>query len=350
MKLVSIHKGNYEAYLLDRMEGRLPEDLSRELDAFLAQNPQLAEDLEGMGGLSFAAEPVAFNASALKKSEYELVDEQSFVAYIENQLNAEDRLFVEKSAANNPVLEQELLLFKKTILEPDADIIYAPKSKLKRKPKVIWLNTQFVRYAAAAVLLLFMGLAFTWYRQQPRATLANDSHHSEQKTMQAAPNAPRQNMPQQQPMLSNNAVAPANQAFNPNVVKASKQASPESPRANTPKVVAPQQETLIANNKPAEKDTAQPQPVVMANSTKTNESPSVASTHKMITIIESDDEDADASSKKKKGLWALAGKALKGLNKAGLKTVDGKEKDSPKTTDYLLTLGGIQVSHSQGLQ
>lgn len=349
MKLVRIHKGNYEAYLLDRMEGRLPEDLSRELDLFLAQNPQLAEDLEGMDELSFAAEPVAFDGAALKKSEHELVDEQRFVAYIENQLNAEERLFVEKSAANNPLLQQELALFKKTILEPDADIIYAPKSELKRKPKVIWLNPQFARYAAAAVLLLFMGLAFIWNRQQPKVTLAEDSHKGQQKTMPKVQQASQQNMPEHT-VLSHDPLAPVNQASNPNVVKAPKQEPLESPQLISPKVVTPQQETLIANNNnPAKKDTAQPQPVAMSNNTKGNEAPSVASTHKVITIVENDDEDAVDSGKKKKGLWALAGKALKGLNKAGLKTVDGNEKDSPKATDYLLTLGGIQVSHSQSL-
>lgn len=351
MKLVRIHKGNYEAYMLDRMEGRLPEDLSRELDAFLSQNPHLAEDLEDMDELLFAAEPVAFDGAALKKSEHELVDEQRFVAYIENQLSADDRLFVEKSVANNPALQQELALFKKTILEPDAGVVYSPKSELKRKPKVIWLNPQYARYAAAAVLLLFMGLAFTWYRYQPQNVLADDLHKGQQKTAPHLQHAPQQNMSEHKAVLSNGTAAPANQFSNTNVVRAPKQLPFQSPQLVTPKVVTPNEETLIAhNNKPAEKDTVQPQLVATADHAKSNEAPTVASTHHVITIIENDDEDADASSKKKKGLWALAGKALKGLNKAGLKTVDGSEKDSPKNTDYLLTLGGIRVSHSQSLQ
>lgn len=347
MKLVRIHKGNYEAYMLDRMEGKLPADLSRELDLFLAQNPQLAEELEGMDELSFVAEPVAFDAHALKRSEHELVDEQSFVAYIENQLNTEDRLSVEKSVANNPALQQELALFKKTILEPDAGIIYTPKSELKRKAKVIWLNPQYARYAAAAVLLLFLGLAFIWNRQQLQTTLADDLHKGAQKTSPLVKQETRQKATENLPMLANDAVNPANQLPKTKAVKEPKHEPLESLQ---PQRIAPQEEHLVANQHPVKQDTIQSQPVAVSNNIKANEAPAIASTHKVmpVTIIESDDEDNDAaSSKKKTGLWAFAGRALKGLNKAGLKTVDGNEKDSPKTTDYLLTLGGIQVTHSQ---
>ena len=65
-----------------------------------------------------------------------------------------------------------------------------------------------------------------------------------------------------------------------------------------------------------------------------------------VTVLESDDDD-DAVAKKKNSLWAMAGKALKNLNKAGVKKVDGNEHDQSGSTAYSLTLGGFNVTHSQ---
>jgi len=43
---MNINRSNYEAYLLDWMEGNLTVELQQELKAFLAANPDLQVDLE----------------------------------------------------------------------------------------------------------------------------------------------------------------------------------------------------------------------------------------------------------------------------------------------------------------
>jgi hypothetical protein len=53
--------------------------------------------------------------------------------------------------------------------------------------------------------------------------------------------------------------------------------------------------------------------------------------------------------KKKKGIWAAASRALKNLNHAGVKTVNGDNKEKPITSAYALTLGGVSITHKAGL-
>jgi hypothetical protein len=48
---------------------------------------------------------------------------------------------------DNPLLAKELALFQKTILEVDSSVVYPNKNELKRKPKVIWLNSSMVKYS-----------------------------------------------------------------------------------------------------------------------------------------------------------------------------------------------------------
>jgi hypothetical protein len=66
---MKIDRDNYEAWLLDRLEGRLTADQERALDAFLAANPDLQE-LAGDSDLPrISADPVPFGlADALKRS------------------------------------------------------------------------------------------------------------------------------------------------------------------------------------------------------------------------------------------------------------------------------------------
>ena len=53
--------------------------------------------------------------------------------------------------------------------------------------------------------------------------------------------------------------------------------------------------------------------------------------------------------KKKKGIWAAASRALKNLNHAGVKSVNGNEDDAKGGASYALTLGGMSITHKAGL-
>lgn len=351
-----IHKDNYEAYLLDRAEGRLSEELSMQLDLFLALHPELAIDTDDFAALSLAAEPVAFgDKEQIKRSEQDLVSDDMLVAYMERQLDKKDRLFVQKSMVNNAGLQAQLALYKKTILQPELDIVYPSKPALKRRNKVLWLNPGYVRYAAAAVLLLFLGLVFLWKQNPPvpkDTPLANETRikqtqgplpmAAETSTLAAGKTGQPLQYNQQQ------TVAP-NVPSNPNAL--AKQDVPKQAPAPNPQPLPVQPDSpQLVNNPVQEKDTASvrlavddKQPVTnpVASSNPSKQAP-------VLTLAE-DDEDNGAASKKKNLLWAMAGRALKGLNKAGLKSVDGNEKETKSAADYQLTFGGFHVKHSENL-
>ena len=62
-----INQHNYEAYLLDSMEGRLSVEQQLELDTFMALHPELAIDLEDLAEMTFDPQQAVFpNKEILK--------------------------------------------------------------------------------------------------------------------------------------------------------------------------------------------------------------------------------------------------------------------------------------------
>lgn len=352
-----IHIDNYEAFLLDRMEGSLPADLEKELDAFLAAHPYLAEDLDDLQDLSFVAESIPFDhKQSLKKSERDLVNDATLVAYIENQLNPEEKQAVDRSLASHPALQAEFELYRKTILQPDLTIVYEHKAGLKRKPKVIWLNRDVVRYAAAAVLLLFLGLIFLWSRKpvEQGSSLAGKRNAPVVKPpeKERSPVLPLDAATPDAPQVASN--QPGDRNHEDQHGGSQDRHRVEAP-ANVKKDVLPQNNdnpvvtnTPVNHNEPVIHD----EPIVTPANNK-KEEPVVASSEPepvhssgVVTITEDDDNDA-VPAKKKSGLWAMASRTLKSLHKTGVKSVDGNEQDHKVSTNYSLTFGGFQVTHSQ---
>ena len=107
----TITKDNYEAYLLDFSEGNLTSELQMELELFLIQHPELEIDLDAIELLEIEKETVSFaNKLGLKKTENDLVSEDQFIAYIENQLAPNERLFIEESCKTNASLLKDFEL------------------------------------------------------------------------------------------------------------------------------------------------------------------------------------------------------------------------------------------------
>ena len=159
MHKIDLH--NYEAYLLDFSEGNLSDENQMELELFLIQHPELNIDLDELSLVTLENEAATFTQkNSLKKSETDLVSEDQFIAYIEDQLSVNERLLVDKSCSANPLLLKELNLYKSSINKVDETIIFQNKNKLKRKPKVIWFNFSTTQFAAAASVVFLIGLYF----------------------------------------------------------------------------------------------------------------------------------------------------------------------------------------------
>ena len=129
---------NYEAWLLDRLEGNLSPDQEAALDAFLAQNPELApidNDLP-----SITAEPIgiSFNKDLLKRSippQDNVTDasiEDHLIAKLEGDLSPEQLLALEKFLYEHPEHANADRLYALTKLVPQA-MAYAAKHELERQ-------------------------------------------------------------------------------------------------------------------------------------------------------------------------------------------------------------------------
>lgn len=342
-----INEHNYEAFLLDSIEGRLSAEQQLELDTFMALHPELALDLEGLADLSFDPQQAVFpDKAALKKTGTDLVSGDQFIAYIEQQLSPEERLHVEQSCAANPELAKELALYQQTIAEADTTVVFEDKESLKRSAKIILFNFRAASFAAAAsvaiLLLLYVlwpattaeslsnGYAFGDLRKAAGkgSSNTNSQDTGSQPAMQHS-GSPAGNPAHQHPVIKQEApeklIAQQQQNDNKGTSTHSASTSPDttSGLAHTP-------EKLKAQTPPEPKE-----PVLLASSTRKT----------VVDVITENDGEETADSQKKQGFWAMAGKTLKGLNKAGMKTVDGKEENNRDNASYALTLGGLNITH-----
>ena len=87
--------------------------------------------------------------------------EERFVDYMEGQLDAAEMKEVEAFVAQHPELEEDFKLFCATKLEPDQSIVFSQKDSLmKKKAVVIPLFGKIMAVAASIALLIGIGVHF----------------------------------------------------------------------------------------------------------------------------------------------------------------------------------------------
>lgn len=224
MGKINLH--NYEAFLIDYLDGNLNVAAVAELKAFVFANPQLQIDLNDLDLPSFADEVVSIdfkedlkkntsfiededlinylennlteaerkaievkllndkNLAAqfeaykktilqkeeivltsktnLYKTESDLVLNDIALAYLEGQLSNADTLQFEKKLKTDLILQKEISLYGKTKLEVDVSIVYPNKEELKKETRVIALFNFRMVASIAAAILLIIGLAFVF--------------------------------------------------------------------------------------------------------------------------------------------------------------------------------------------
>ncbi len=172
---MTINKHNYEAYLLDFIEGRLDDLSVLMLKDFLQSQPELGSWDELVADLPFLqAEPIAYaGREALKKetvvpvgntneSNYNYV----FIAYHEGLLTPGAKAETHAFLQANPFLKADFESYAKARLQPDTAIVFAGKSKLKRKV-ILWGPKTYSALAAAASLLLLVTVSWWGMRTSP---------------------------------------------------------------------------------------------------------------------------------------------------------------------------------------
>ncbi len=168
-----INRENYEAWLLDMIEGELSAEQEEEVRQFLAENPDLetGTDLLDMTlippEISFPLkEDVKKGAGSneINKGNYE----QFCIARIEGDLSASAEKTLDDFLSDNPECARTARLYGMVILKPDNSIYFPDKHILrKRSPVTVNLQGFFRRRVvyrslsvAASVLLLLSASVF----------------------------------------------------------------------------------------------------------------------------------------------------------------------------------------------
>lgn len=157
---MKITRENYELFFVDYIDNKLSRDNILELMAFLAENPDLEEELEMVKEMKLEPEMISFDAKAdLKKT---IVSTDKFnelcVGKIENNLSSAEEKKLAELIKQNPNHKKDFELFKQTILKPDLSVVFPDKTKLKRRistPFSIFYKMAIPAAAAVALLIMF---------------------------------------------------------------------------------------------------------------------------------------------------------------------------------------------------
>lgn len=161
---MDINRHNYEAYLLDLLEGRLSVEEQQDLKNFLLLNPDCGEELSEIEPWVLGSEKVSYRNIKLLKKEIPgpatILTEHNFdlfsIARMEGDLSEDQHLAHQtmvESDDRNTLLWKE---WQRTQLQPER-LIFKGKDKLKhrdgRKSRVLWMS---VISAAAAIALVIV--------------------------------------------------------------------------------------------------------------------------------------------------------------------------------------------------
>ena len=147
------------------MDNELNSDDRRRVEAFVHQHPALKEELDSL--LQYKLVPdtdIIFDG----KEELMKVNgdtpvsmanyEEWLVLYMDNELTTAQKTVVEQFISLNSSVKEELALLQRIKLQPE-EIIFSDKASLyRREEKVRFMPVRWWRVAAAAVLLLGVGI------------------------------------------------------------------------------------------------------------------------------------------------------------------------------------------------
>ena len=419
-----IGKHNYEAFLLDHMEGNLNEAGTKALFAFFETYPDLKpEFLDDIESISLEPEHISFKEknelkhieeereeqviayvegllTGTEKAAFEkqlqtdpllqllvndykktilstaevsfafknnlkktLIPEETLIAYAENSLSVKEKTEIDFQLKNDVVAADLLSLYSKMKAQADTTIVYPGKELLKKKPLVIYLNTDWKPLSLAASIVLLFGLfwmmknSFVAGDRKAEGSLAGKSGNSYLKQI----SSDTDKLTEVLNSLPNNSRYASNKA---NVSQIKK-----NPAVTNQGINAIQQP--VANNtsnQPIDTVSNQEYPLAIINlnqdkiaanyyNENEDEFPEVKSkslttrdyvTKKLTEAAWGEDDEIVSPKNEKKKLKGFDVLALigKGLKKLGNKKSDAKkvELEEGKGTEYIVTIGGVSVT------
>jgi hypothetical protein len=347
---------NYEAYLLDHLEGTISMEDLLELQVFATQNPHLNIDLNDLELVELSTDEINFeNKESLKRVG---ISDEKFVAYIENELSREEKQNIDALCAKDEKLAKDLRIFKHTLLITDTNIVFEDKNKLKKQEtKVLWLFSREV-LSMAASLILIMGLWFMFRDFIPGNETLNSQKINGTGKMNSVALKTSETLPV--------STVDTNEQVKQDNIGSTTNSNPVAYSKNKPeKISAPKEnQELMANTTPT--GSVHNDPKNIGNETinkkeennlekeaakyaSNNSTDTKAQAAKPYVIIEKsyDEDEKQLAANEKPGFWKKAMKALNGLNKLGVKRVNGTESAQSQNEQYLLSMGNLQIQNNR---
>ena len=178
---MNINRHNYEEYFILYLDNELSSDDRRMVEDFAEKNPDLKEDLDILlqsklvpnNHITFAAKDELMRSTEstpIHSSNYE----EWLLLYTDNELSKQQQEEVEKFVETTPLAKTDLELLQKAKLQPEEIIFPYKESLYRRAERVPVVSIRWWRIAAAAVLVLAMGIT--------AITLVNNNSTNEKET------------------------------------------------------------------------------------------------------------------------------------------------------------------------
>ncbi len=161
---MKINRHNYEEFFLLYVDNELQPEERKEVENFVAQNPDLSEEFIVMQQTILPEADIVFTGKNLLYKKEEGISlanyENFFLLYVDKELTAAQNDEVETFVLQHPQLQNDFTLLKKTIAEP-ANIVFKEKESLYRSEEnrpiipLLWMRMG----VAAAILGL---IALVW--------------------------------------------------------------------------------------------------------------------------------------------------------------------------------------------
>lgn len=161
---MKINRHNYEAFLLDKLEGRLSVEEEQELENFLLLNPDCSSELSETEPWTLEAAKIPYQNTSLLKKELpdstSVLEEHNFglfsIARLEGDLDSEQIRAHQVMLEADDQKELQWQQWQQTRLEAEP-VLFQRKDRLLQKKdsnyRMVWIS---VISAAAAIALLFV--------------------------------------------------------------------------------------------------------------------------------------------------------------------------------------------------
>jgi hypothetical protein len=113
--------------------------------------------------------------------------EEFFLLYTDGELNLDEKKAVEDFIIENPDLKEELILMQEVTFAPDEEIIFENKESLYREEERKVIPLPWFKLAAAAILLIALGISGWLYLGEKNTVKTNTVASSEKTPEQKHP-------------------------------------------------------------------------------------------------------------------------------------------------------------------